>query len=367
MSWDSKMEVGREKRVRAACVTNPPKNPRFSRTGNSSFFGSIPAVFLENAETPGSEVNRKCILDRSSIRLVASAQGGSVDIHRVIGKTDDRALAEAKKGRSKPLSFHDYAVAIGISLGLTLCFGVYDVFRRGYLFGAPPTADPFFVPNKIIIATGLAMLAFTFLIGPLARYFDAFDQLVQYRKEIGVVGGFFALFHVIVSYFLLPHKFPRSGMNFIGVVYGAGLIATFIVIFLLLITTQSAVDLLGNRWWFLHRWGLRVLIFFAVIHTFVMKWNHAWVAWVMHDGGNPPSAELANAWLPGLGMLTNPFLAWVIIVRLYETIFLFKDLGLKPKEISRDERLGCHGHRFVIGSFCMLIAGYVFLFTRWVL
>ena len=97
------------------------------------------------------------------------------------------AGAATRSGRAKPLSFHDYAVAIGIALGLTVCAGVYDVYRRGYLFNAPPTADPFFVPNKIIIATGLIMLAFAFLIGPLARYFNVFDQMVRYRKEIGVV------------------------------------------------------------------------------------------------------------------------------------------------------------------------------------
>lgn len=69
------------------------------------------------------------------------------------------AGAAAKRGRAKPFSFHDYAVAIGIALGLTLLFGVYDVYRRGYLFNAPPTVDPFFVPNKIIIATGLSFLS----------------------------------------------------------------------------------------------------------------------------------------------------------------------------------------------------------------
>lgn len=275
------------------------------------------------------------------------------------------AATEARRGRPKPLSLHDYAVAVLIALALTVCAGVYDVFRRGYLFNAPPTADPFFVPNKVIIATGLAMLAFTVLIGPLVRYFDSFDNLIRYRKEIGVVAGFFGLFHVIISYFMLPHKFPRSSMDFTGVIYGAGLVATCVVVFLLLITSQKATDLFGSWWWFLHRWGLRVLIVFVVIHVFVMKWGHAWVAWMVHDGGNPRSAELANAWLPGLGMLTGPFLTWVVVVRLYETVFIFKDLGLKPKEISRDEKLRRHGHRFVIGSFCVLIAGYVFLFARW--
>ena len=76
------------------------------------------------------------------------------------------AAAGARGGRAKPLSFHDCAVAIGISLGLTLFGAVYlGVFRRTYLFNAPPHVDAFYVPNKVIIGTGILMLAFTFLIG----------------------------------------------------------------------------------------------------------------------------------------------------------------------------------------------------------
>ena len=121
--------------------------------------------------------------------------------------------------------------------------------------------------------------------------------MVRYRKEIGIIGGYFALVHAVGSYLWLPLKYPRSDMDFTGVIYGAGLAATIVAVFLLLITSQKAVDLLRNRWWFLHRWGLQFLILFAAIHVYVMKWSHAWVAWWMHDGGNPPSAELANGWL----------------------------------------------------------------------
>ena len=285
-------------------------------------------------------------------------------IHDIAPQVGGPAGAGAK-GRPKPLSFHDYAVAIGISFGLTLFGAVYlGVFRRTYLFNAPPHVDAFYVPNKVIIGTGILMLAFTFLIGPLARYFNAFDNLVRYRKEIGIVGGFFALFHVVVSYFYLPLKFPRSSMDFTGIIYGAGLVATFVTIFLILISFQKAVDLLGNRWWFLHRWGLRMLILFAVIHVYVMKWNSAWVKWVM-KGGGPSTPELPNGWLPGLGLLTGMFLTWVVIVRLYETVFLFKDFGFKPKEITRDTNLRLNGRRFFIYSFFVLIAGYVFIVTRW--
>jgi DMSO/TMAO reductase YedYZ heme-binding membrane subunit len=84
-------------------------------------------------------------------------------------------------------------------------------------------------------------------------------------------------------------------MDFTGVIYGAGLAATFVIIFLILISSQKAVDLLGKRWWFLHRWGLRMLILLAVIHVYVMKWTGAWVKWVMKGGGaSTPNSRMAG-------------------------------------------------------------------------
>ena len=275
------------------------------------------------------------------------------------------AAPVARVARPKPFSLHDYIVATGISLVLTLIGGVYlGIFRRTYPFNAPPTADPFYVPNKIIIGTGILMLGFTCLIGPIARYFDRFDRWIRYRKEIGVIGGFFALLHAFGSYLWLPKKFPHSGMDFTGVIYGAGLVATFVTIFLILISAQKAVDLLGNKWWLMQRWGLRMLMLFAVIHVYVMKWSGAWVKWVM-KGGGPSTPELPNGWLPGLGLLTGVFITWVVIVRLYETVFIYKDIGWKPKEIQRDPKLRRHGRRFFIISFWLMITTEILMLTHW--
>lgn len=68
-----------------------------------------------------------------------------------------------------------------------------------------------------------------------------------------------------------------------------------------------------------------------------MRWS-GWVKWVKQGGGNS-SAEFAHPWMPGAGILVSMFPAWVVIVRLYETVFLYRDLGFKPKEISRDPNL----------------------------
>jgi hypothetical protein len=283
-------------------------------------------------------------------------------INPVVPKKEDE---RSKKGRHKPFDFHDYAVSILIALVVAAVYGGYlFFFRRNYMFNAPPGVDSLYIPNKVIAGVGMLLLAFTFLIGPIYRYFNAFDYLLEYRKEIGVVGGLFALVHPVVSYFFLPLKFPRSSIPFASIEYGAGLAGVIVVIFLLIITFRKTMDLLGaSRWWLLHRFGLRLVILFTVIHLFYMRWS-SWVDWVKHGGGKP-SAELLHPSLPGATILASLFVAWVVIIRLYETIFLYKDLGLKPKEIAQDANLRLRGRRFFIYSFGVLIACYVFVFTRW--
>jgi len=279
----------------------------------------------------------------------------------VVPKKEDE---RSKSGRHKPFNFHDYAVSILIALVLTVFYGGYYIIQRTYMFHAPPGIDAFYVPDKVIAVVGMILLAFTFLIGPIYRYFDAFDYLLEYRKEIGIVGGVFALFHPVMAYFFLPLTFPQSEIPLTSVTYGAGLVGSLVVIFLILISYENAKILLGpSRWWLLHRFGLRLVILFAVIHFFCIEWS-TWVQWLTHSAGKP-SAELLYPWMPEPTIFAGLFIVWVVIIRLYETIFLYKDLGLKPKEIAADTNLRLRGRRFFIYSFAVLIACNVFVFGRW--
>lgn len=265
----------------------------------------------------------------------------------------------------KPSSLRDYAIAILIATILLVLFGCYLFIRRGYLFDAPSTADMLYVPNKAIAGAAVAMLALTFLIGPIARYFDRFDHWLNYRKEIGIIGGLLAVAHVVITYNFLPLKFPHSKLDLDSPEFAAGVIGVFLLAFLFIISFKKAVDLLGgNIWWFLQRWGLRLVILLTLIHVYIMKWN-GWMKWIK-QGGGAPTAELANPQMAGLGILIMLFFTWVVIVRLYESIFIFKNFGLSAKEISMDTKLKDHGRRFFIGSFLALIALYAFIITRWV-
>lgn len=263
----------------------------------------------------------------------------------------------------KPSTLRDYGVAGIIAIVLLTLFCCYLLIRRGYLFDAPPTADTLYVFNKALIGVGTVLLAFTFLIGPIVRYFDRFDKWLGYRKEIGILGGFLALAHGVVSYFFLPLKFPQSKFNLENIPFIAGFIGSLILVFLFVLSFKKIIDRMNKgHWWFLQRWGLRAVILFTVIHVFVMKWQ-GWMKWIKQGG--TPTAELAHPLMPGLGMLVSLFLAWVIVVRLYESIFLFQDCGFAAKEICMNEDIKRRGKKFFLRSFWVMILLYVFLFTRW--
>lgn len=264
----------------------------------------------------------------------------------------------------KPSSLRDYLVAILISASLTVLLGSYLYIRRGFMFDAPAGADPLYVPNKVIANAGMIILAFTFLIGPIVRYFDRFDTWLGYRKEIGIVGAFMALSHGTISYFYLPQNYPNEYIDFASLKFAAGLLGALLLFFLFIISFKKAIELIGaSRWWFLQRWGLRLAIAFTLAHVYALKWN-GWVKWLTQ--GAVPSKELAAPWLPGASLLAILFITWVVIVRLYESVFLFKNFGLSAREISMDPILKTRGRRFFITSFWVLIALYALVITRWI-
>lgn len=279
-----------------------------------------------------------------------------------------RPVVRKEKGltghRYQVSNFRDYVVSILIALVLTVFCGAYYLIQRTYLFNAPPGFDAYYVPDKVIAWVGMVLLAFTFLIGPIYRYFDAFDYLLEYRKEIGIVGGVFALFHPVMAYFFLPLTFPQSKIPLTSVTYSTGLVAFLVVIFLIFISYENAKTLLGpSRWWLFHRFGLRLVILFALIHFFCIEWD-TWVQWLTQSA-DKPTAELLKPWMPEPTIFAGLFIVWVVSIRLYETIFLYKDLGLKPKEIAPDANLRLRGRRFFIYSFGVLMACNVFVFGRW--
>ncbi|MEP7162802.1 MAG: hypothetical protein ABI747_03495 [Candidatus Moraniibacteriota bacterium] len=265
----------------------------------------------------------------------------------------------------KPSSAKDYFLALSVAVILFVILGGYLYVRRGYMLDAPASAGPLYVPNKAIAAVGLMLLAIVFLIGPVVRYFDTFDHWLSYRKEIGIVGGFLIIAHGIISAWFIPAKFSLTGLfsSDYSFTAWAGLAGALVLASLIVLSLKSMIEAIGGSpWWFLQRWGLRLVILFTALHVLPMKWA-GWEKWFLQ--GVPKTPELANPWMTPASILVALFLAWVVLVRLYETVFLFRDFGWKTKEISIDPVLRARGRRFFIVSFWLLMGLYVIVLTRW--
>lgn len=63
----------------------------------------------------------------------------------------------------------------------------------------------------------------------------------------------------------------------------------------------------------MQNWGLRLIVFFTVLHVFVMKFN-GWVRWYLVGG----EATLARPELPGGGLLVGWLLFFAVLIRLAE-------------------------------------------------
>jgi DMSO/TMAO reductase YedYZ heme-binding membrane subunit len=265
----------------------------------------------------------------------------------------------------KPSSLRDYLIALLVAGALLVGCTTYLLARHGFLFDAPAMFDIWFVPNKAIGNAALLMLALTFLIGPIVRYFDRLDSWLGYRKEIGIIAALLAIFHGFISYSWLPKKFPQQWIDFTSIEFGAGLIGALVLGFLCIASFKKAIMILeGSRWWFIQRFGLRLAILATIVHIVALKGN-SWLRWFLTPN-MIVSAEVLRPELPALGLLSGLLLGWVIVVRIYESVFLFHDIGFSPKEIVMDPVIKARGRRFFLWSlfvtallYCMTLLWFV--------
>lgn len=266
----------------------------------------------------------------------------------------------------KPSSFRDYLIATLIATTLFVFFGFYLFIRHGFLWSTPTTTDALFLPNKALASVAMTLLAFTFLIGPIVRYFDRYDTWLSYRKEIGILAGFLAIVHGLISYCLLPIKFPQAWIDFTATEFLAGLVGAITLAVLFILSWKSIILLVtGGPWWFLQRFGLRLAIIATLIHVYVMKWS-SWTTWFT-QGNTKPTAELIRPELPALELLVTLFITWVVVIRFYETILLFRDCGFKAKEICMDLQIKSRGRHFFIWSFLVYLVLTLIILVRYLI
>lgn len=202
-----------------------------------------------------------------------------------------------------------YSHSLLISISMFVVLSSYVFMRRGFY--------DLFIANKIFAGVAALMIGIVLLMGPLSRMFEIFDRYLIHRKGLGITAFVYALLHSIVSFFLLPERFPMTRyFNEGKITFFFGLTAMIALTILFVLSWSKLADAIGRkRWWLIQNWGVRVAFLLVVFHVYIMKWK-GWVTWYQIGG----SDDLLRPYLPGASLLIAWFMLFVFIVRVAECV-----------------------------------------------
>lgn len=160
--------------------------------------------------------------------------------------------------------------------------------------------------NKATADTATLLIGLSMIASGLAYFFNFADRLVIYRKHVGVIGFFFAVWHMILSWSALLNllKIETWESGKMGPAL-TGLIALVIFAVMALISNQLSTRLLGTKLWRgILRFGY-VALALVIAHVFLLK-SARWLTW--YEGGMSTP--------PALSLVVTIFALLVILVRL---------------------------------------------------
>lgn len=135
-------------------------------------------------------------------------------------------------------------------------FLLYTITRYVVFKGLPPTQIPFYLMNKTIAVTTVAMLGISLGLGPLNNLFHGkFESIIGARKYFGLVGFGLASLHTIMSLALLRpiyygKFFKGDALNFIGeTTLLFGTFALFFFSVLAIVSIPSVSEKLDKKAW----------------------------------------------------------------------------------------------------------------------
>jgi len=210
------------------------------------------------------------------------------------------------------LKFSQYLKVLIFSLFLIFINSFYNFYRYGYF--------DFYILNKVFASVAFILLGIVLLLGPASRIFSFPDPYLKYRKEIGIVSFFLVFFHVIISLFFLPEKFPLSlFFKHLNLAFIFGLLASLILTFIFFISNEKAMNYFGRqRWWQMQYKGVRISFFLVFFHVVFRKAND-WLSWYQLNNFED---NVMRPFLPDFGLLVWWFMVFVILIRVAEYLSL---------------------------------------------
>lgn len=199
-----------------------------------------------------------------------------------------------------------FLIVFGLSIS-------YAVVRYNLVRSVPLDNIPLYISNKAISLSATILIGFSFLLGPLARFWPKpFVQQLPLRKHLGVLGFGLAALHAVVSLILLtpayyPKFFSQNGqLNFIGETSMLFGILAFLVFAGITITSLPPVEkqMDQNQWKFVQRLGYLAYAF-VLLHVAIMGYR----GWF-----RPESWQFG---LVSISLISALFIIFVLLMRMF--------------------------------------------------
>ena len=202
----------------------------------------------------------------------------------------------------------DWIYAFQLALPIFIITLYYHYVRRGVFlpFFTDHGISFIYLANKAFSLTAVALVVISILIGPLAAFFPSFGKKIGCRKEIGLLGFFLAIGHIIISLFYIHWNFDWSVLT--------GLLAFlfFLAIVVFAGTRKSLISLGYRKWKTIQRLVYPALLF-ILLHILFLGEVATWQEYLIHPSATsylPPGTLVITIFI-----LFSFFLRFVVFIK----------------------------------------------------
>ncbi len=210
----------------------------------------------------------------------------------------------------------DWIYALKLAAIIFIIIVYYHYMRRGIFLPQDfiGTNVSFLdMANKGFAITAVFMITISILIAPIAQFISSWGKKIGYRKEIGIIGVYLAIIHLIISFLFLPWKYDVAWYQDHQLSIILAILSIIILIIITITSTKYHLVTFGYKKWK----GIQRLVYpaliLAVLHIMVLGKIAGWKKWFVD-----PSVTY---YLPPGTLVTISFVALALILRL---IVIFK-------------------------------------------
>ncbi len=202
----------------------------------------------------------------------------------------------------------DWIYAFQLALPIFFITLYYHYIRRGVFlpFFTEHGISFIYLVNKALALTGVALVVISILIGPLAAFFPSFGKKIGCRKEIGLLGFFLAIGHIIITLLFIYWDFNWAFLT--------GLLAfLFFLAIVVFAGTRKSLISLGYRKWKTIQRLVYPALFFTFLHILFSDKVAVWQEYLAQPSATsylPPGTLVITAFI-----LFGFFLRFVVFIK----------------------------------------------------